>query len=78
MKMMNVTAFRSVTMNSGFNPIFSSPSYAVDGQVFNTLWGYECASTDFDTYRWIVINLENIFQVNYFTLFNKIDDEGKE
>lgn len=55
-----------------------SPHYAVDDRVFNTLWGGQCAYTDFDAYPWMIIDMENIVEVNYVTLFNRIDELGKK
>lgn len=80
MKMTNVAAFKSVTMSSEYSPhtYMYSPHYAVDDRVFNTLWGEQCACTDFDAYPWMIIDMENIFEVNYVTLFNRIDELGKK
>lgn len=78
--MKNVAAFKSVTMSSEYSPHTDmySPHYAVDDRVFNTLWGEQCACTDFDAYPWMIIDMENIFEVNYVTLFNRIDELGKK
>lgn len=74
--MTNVASFKLVSMSSEWNPPHHSPSYAVDDQVLNTLNGAKCACTQNDFTPWMVIDLENTFDVNYVTLFNRIDTLG--
>uniref|UniRef100_K1RBM0 F5/8 type C domain-containing protein n=1 Tax=Magallana gigas TaxID=29159 RepID=K1RBM0_MAGGI len=78
MRMTNVAAFKPVTMSSEHNPPSHSPHYAVDGQVKNTIYGKQCAHTSNDPNPWLTIDLENTFDVQYVTLFNRIETLGKE
>lgn len=75
-QMTNVASFKLVSMSSEWNPPHHSPSYAVDDQVLNTVNGAKCACTQNDLTPWMVIDLENTFNVNYITLFNRIDTLG--
>lgn len=76
--MTNVAAFKPVTMSSESNPPAHSPHYAVDDKVVKTIWAQECVHTKGELTPWVIIDLEATFDVEYVTLFNRIDEHGKK
>lgn len=78
LEMTNVAAFKPVTMSSESNPPAHSPHYAVDDKVVKTIWAQECVHTKGELTPWVIIDLEATFDVEYVTLFNRIDEHGKK
>ncbi|XP_052684566.1 fucolectin-1-like [Crassostrea angulata] len=76
LEMTNVAAFKPVTMSSESNPPAHSPHYAVDDKVVKTIWAQECVHTKGELTPWVIIDLEATFDVEYVTLFNRIDEHG--
>lgn len=52
--------------------------YAVDGEVLHTIYSINCSSTVYKEALWMVIDLENTFDVEYVSLYNLIETLGKE
>lgn len=55
-----------------------SPHYAVDDKVVKTIWAQECVHTKGELTPWVIIDLQATFDVEYVTLFNRIDEHGKK
>lgn len=73
---MNVVFFKLVLMSFEWNLFYYFLFYVVDDLVLNILNGVKCVCIQNDFILWMVIDLENIFNVNYIILFNRIDILG--
>ena len=76
MRMKNVAVFKPVTMSSEHNPPYHRPYYAVDDNVAKIGYAVECASTTAQLAPWMLIDLQQDFDVNYITLINRLDELG--
>lgn len=77
MKTQNVAFNRTVLMSSEHNPPYHDPKYAVDGKVVLDGEAAQCSHTQGQYNPWIIVDLGAIYNVKYVTLFNRIDDAGK-
>jgi hypothetical protein len=77
MKALNVAFNKTVHMSSIHKPTYHGSEYAVDGRIVKDRTGVQCSSTEGETNPWIVVDLGAIYNLQYITLFNRIDTFGK-
>ena len=52
--------------------------FVTDGQVYpNAAYGMRCSTTTWETSPWLVVDLEDVYVVDYVVIFNRKDDNGQ-
>lgn len=75
MRMKNVSVFKPMEMCT-LNNQHHLPLYAVDDKVAKKSGGVECLATEAESWPWMLIDLENIFDISYITLVKRLDEHG--